>query len=145
MIEVHCDGSCLGNPGPGGVGIVIVKDNTILAELSFGEKYTTNNIMELTAVISAISYIRSEYEYTGIINIFTDSNYVVQGMKSWRHNWKKKGWKTSKGKPPENLEYWKVLDEIGNECTYTHEYGHSGNVYNEIADQLARTAAQEMK
>lgn len=145
MYRVHCDGSCLGNPGPGGVGIVILKDEVLQAELSFGEKYTTNNQMELTAIIAAISYIRTEYNYEGTIEIYTDSKYVVQGMSSWRHNWKKKNWKTSKGKPVENLELWKMLDEIGNECTYTHEYGHSGNVYNEMANDLAQAAAKEMK
>lgn len=144
-MRVHCDGSCLGNPGPGGVGIVIVKDDVVLHQLSFGEKHTTNNIMELTATIAAISYIRTELNYDGTIEIYTDSNYVVQGMNSWRHNWKKKNWKTSKGKPVENLEFWQLLDEIGNECTYTHEYGHSGNVYNEMADVLAKASAREMK
>ena len=144
-MEVHCDGSCLGNPGPGGVGIVIVNNGQVLEQLSFGDKHTTNNIMELTAVIAAVSYIRTELNYSDTINIFTDSNYVVQGMTSWRHGWKKKNWKNSKGKPVENLELWQMLDEIGNECTYTHEYGHSGNVYNEMADDLAKAAAREMK
>lgn len=144
-MQVHCDGSCLGNPGPGGVGIVIVKDDVVLHKLSFGEEHTTNNIMELTATIAAISYIRTELNFDGTIEIYTDSNYVVQGMTSWRHGWKKKGWKNSKGKTVENLELWQLLDEIGNECTYTHEYGHSGNVYNEMADELAKAAAREMK
>lgn len=145
MYRVHCDGSCLGNPGPGGVGIVIVNDDKVLYELSFGEKLTTNNIMELTATIAAISFIRTELKYEGTIEIFTDSKYVVDGMNSWRHGWKKKGWKDSKNKPVKNLELWQLLDEIGNECTYTHEYGHSGNVYNEMADVLAKAAAREMK
>jgi ribonuclease HI len=144
MYIVHTDGSCLGNPGPGGIGIVILKDGNVIDELSFGDPHTTNNKMELTAVISAISYIRSEYNYTGNIEILTDSKYVVDGMNSWRHGWKKKGWRDSKNKPVKNLELWQLLDSIGNECTYTHEYGHSGNVYNEMANDLAQNAAKEM-
>ena len=143
--RVHTDGSCLGNPGPGGVGIVILKDGELIDELSFGEEYTTNNKMELTATIAAIAYIRDVYEYTGIIEVYTDSKYVVDGMTSWRHGWKKRNWKDSKNKPVKNLELWTVLDEIGNDCTYTHEYGHSGNIYNEMANELAQKAAQEMK
>lgn len=145
MYKVHTDGSCLGNPGPGGVGIVILKNNEVISELSFGEVDTTNNKMELTAIIAAISYIREELNYDGIIEMFTDSMYVVKGMNEWRHNWKKKKWKNSKGKPIENLEYWIVLDEIGNDCTYTHEYGHSGNTYNELANTLAQAAAKDAK
>lgn len=140
MYTVHCDGSCLGNPGPGGFGIIILKDDEIVAELSAGETHTTNNIMELTAVISAIAYIRSEYNYDGNISVFTDSKYVVNGMNEWRIGWKKRNWKGVK-----NLELWMLLDSIGNECTYTHEYGHAGNVYNEMADTLAKAAAKEMQ
>lgn len=145
MYRAHCDGSCLGNPGPGGVGIVILKDGEVISELSFGEGMTTNNQMELTATIAAISYIRTEFNYNGIIEIYTDSRYVVDGMNSWRHGWKKKGWRDSKNKPVKNLELWQMLDSIGDECTYTHEYGHSGNVYNEMANELAQNAAKEMK
>lgn len=143
--RIHTDGSCLGNPGPGGVGIVILKDGEVINQLSFGEKHTTNNQMELTAVIAAISFIRQEYNYNGNIEVFTDAKYVVNGMNEWRHGWKKKNWRTSKNKPVENLELWQLLDSIGNECTYTHEYGHVGNMYNEMANDLAQKAAQEMK
>lgn len=88
--RIHTDGSCLGNPGPGGVGIVILKDGEVINQLSFGEKHTTNNQMELTAVIAAISFIRQEYNYRGNINVFTDAKYVVDGMNEWRHGWKRK-------------------------------------------------------
>lgn len=145
MYEVHCDGSCLGNPGPGGVGIVIIKDGEILESTSFGEEYTTNNQMELTAAIAAIAHIRSNYEFTGAIQIYTDSKYVVDGMNKWLKNWKVKGWKDSKGKTPKNIEYWKVLDSIASDCTFIHEYGHQGNQYNEIANDLAQEAAKQIQ
>ena len=140
-MEVHCDGSCLGNPGPGGIGIVIVNDEEVI-KLSSSFTHTTNNCMELTAAISAISYIRSVLNYTGNINLFTDSNYVCAGMKTWMPNWKKNNWKTKGNKPVKNIELWKMLDDVSENCTFTHEYGHSGNHYNEIADKLAKEAAK---
>lgn len=89
MIELYTDGSCLGNPGPGGVGIVVVKNGKVLHELSLSEPTrTTNNIMELTATISGVAYV-SELYPDEKITVYTDSNYVVRGMNEWRTGWKK--------------------------------------------------------
>lgn len=141
MYSVYCDGSCLGNPGPGGVGIVIIKDNKVLHKLSFGEKHTTNNKMELLATISAIHFINETYGLENTIKIFTDSNYVVKGMTEWRHSWKKTNWKGCK----KNQDMWKVLDVVGNKCIYQWVKAHNGDMYNEMANDLAQAAAREMQ
>lgn len=141
MYTIYTDGSCLGNPGPGGVGIVILKDGVVLDQLSYGTEYTTNNKMELEATISGIAYVRENYSNTESIEIFTDSNYVVRGMNEWREGWVKRKWKGVK-----NPDLWSMLVEVDSiaPCTYHWVKAHNGDTYNELANDLAQAAAKEM-
>ena len=141
MYTLYTDGSCLGNPGPGGVGIVVLKDGKELARLSFGEKHTTNNRMELLASMSGIAYVKETYGYDTNITVLTDSQYVVDGMTTWRHGWKKTNWKGCK----KNQDLWRELDVLGNDCKFQWVRGHNKDHYNEIADDLAQAAAREAK
>lgn len=141
MYKVYSDGSCLGNPGPGGVGIVIVKDDKVLQKLSFGEAHTTNNQMELLASISGILYVREHYSKDETINIVSDSNYVISGSNTWIHGWKKKNWSGCK----KNLDIWKLMDSVNDNCTFTWVKGHADDLYNNMADKLARKAAEKQK
>lgn len=111
-IDLYTDGSCLGNPGPGGVGIVVVIDNQIQDKLSFGDIMTTNNKMELQATIAGIQYVKDTYENPEIF-VYTDSNYVVRGINEWIAGWKKRNWNNVK-----NDSLWKILDEISSGCKF---------------------------
>ena len=137
-VEIYTDGSCLGNPGPGGYGIFMLY-NGHEKKMSQGYTLTTNNRMEMLAAIIALESLTRPCE----INLTTDSQYVKQGIESWVANWKKRGWKTSAKKPVKNVDLWKRLDEACNRHTITWKWvkGHSGNKYNEIVDDLARDAA----
>ena len=141
MIQIWTDGSCLGNPGPGGWAF-IATDGDKVVERSGGERDTTNNRMELMAVIRALSAIKNHE-----IEIHTDSQYVKNGMQSWMKNWKKNNWRTADKKPVKNQELWQKLDELAPEFTihWVWVRGHNGNPLNERADTLARTAAEGMK
>lgn len=141
MYIVYTDGSCLGNPGPGGVGIVVLQDGKEIGRFSFGEKHTTNNRMELLAAMSGIAYVKETFGYDSDIKVLTDSKYVVDGMNIWRVNWKKKNWKPCKA----NLDLWKELDVLGDNCQYQWVKGHNKDFYNEIADDLALAAAKGAK
>lgn len=141
MYIVYTDGSCLGNPGPGGVGIVILKDGIELDRFSFGETYTTNNRMELLASLSGIAYVKETFGYDSKIKVISDSKYVVDGMSSWRHGWKKTKWKGCK----KNRDLWEQIDILGDDCEYEWVKGHNKDKYNEIADVLAQSAAREAK
>ena len=105
-VDIYTDGACSGNPGPGGWGVLIELDNKNI-ELSGGDKETTNNRMELMAAIKALEEINKDYE----INLYTDSNYVKDGITSWISNWKKNNWKTANKKDVKNKELWMRLDE----------------------------------
>jgi ribonuclease HI len=143
-IKIYTDGSCAGNPGPGGWAAVIFFDNK-KKELVGGEKNTTNNRMELTAAIKALEYFnKSEISKISskVIKIYTDSIYVKDGISSWIHKWEKNNWKTSNKKNVKNIDLWrnlKALTEI-----YKIEWfwvkGHSENPMNELADKLAKQA-----
>lgn len=137
-VEIYTDGSCLGNPGPGGYGIFMIY-NDHEKKMSQGYTLTTNNRMEMLAAIVALESLNRPCE----INLTTDSQYVKQGIESWVANWKKRGWKTSAKKPVKNVDLWKRLDEACNRHKITWKWvkGHSGNKYNEIVDDLARDAA----
>lgn len=137
-VEIYTDGSCLGNPGPGGYGIFMIY-NGHEKEMSQGYKLTTNNRMEMLAAIVALESLTRECE----VNLTTDSQYVKQGIESWITNWKKRGWLTSAKKPVKNVDLWKRLDKACSEHNVTWKWvkGHSGNKYNEIVDDLARDAA----
>jgi len=141
MFKVYTDGSCLGNPGPGGVGIVILKDDVEVDRFSFGEAYTTNNRMELTASLCGIAYVKETFGYDSKILVLSDSKYVVDGMSEWRHGWKKTNWKGCK----KNRDLWEQIDVLGDDCQYQWVKGHNKDKYNEIADDLAQAAAREAK
>ncbi|MBR4624663.1 MAG: ribonuclease HI [Alphaproteobacteria bacterium] len=142
MLKIWTDGSCLGNPGPGGWGFVATNGKDI-AERCGGEKNTTNNKMELTAVIKALTAARKHSE----VEIHTDSQYVKNGMQSWIKNWKKNNWKTADKKPVKNQELWQQLDELASviKIHWVWVKGHAGEEFNERVDTLARNAAESYK
>ena len=133
-LKIYTDGACSGNPGKGGWGAVILKEEEEI-HLSGFESLTTNNQMELTATIEALKSITK----TSNIHLYTDSQYVKNGINQWIFNWKKNGWITANKKAVANKELWIELDR----CVDSHKVewfwvkGHSGNHYNEIADKLA--------
>jgi len=140
-IEIYTDGACSGNPGIGGWGAVILIPNEKPIHLNGGSENSTNNKMELTAVINALQYFNKKQN----INLFTDSKYVMNGIKLWIVNWKKNGWKTASKKPVKNRELWEMLDSkiIIHNVNWIWVKGHSGNNYNEEADRLARKYIEE--
>lgn len=142
MLKIYTDGSCLGNPGPGGWAFVAT-DGKNTAERSGGEKDTTNNKMELTAVIRALSAAKKHAE----VEIHTDSQYVKNGMQAWIKNWKKNGWKTADKKPVKNQELWQELDELAQQIKIHWHWvrGHAGHEMNERVDELARSSAEMIK
>lgn len=139
QVEIFTDGSCLGNPGPGGYGIVLRYKNNE-KQLAKGYHLTTNNRMEMMAAVIAL---RSLKEPCHVI-LTTDSQYVRQGITQWIHNWKKRNWKTSANKPVKNADLWQQLDQE----TQRHQVdwrwvkGHAGHRENEICDEIARLAAE---
>ena len=137
---IYTDGACKGNPGPGGWGAVLKYGNNVKEIKGFSPE-TTNNIMELTAVIEALKSLTRSCD----IIITTDSNYVKDGITEWIHKWKKKGWKTANKKPVKNKELWQVLEEETNRHEIKWEWvrGHSGHPENERADELANIAAYQ--
>lgn len=140
MYEVYTDGSCLGNPGRGGWA-AISKD----FKLCSAQPNTTNNVMEMTAIVKALEQcIWMEEKY---VRIVTDSNYVKQGISSWIHNWKKNGWKTSSGGDVKNKELWVKLDELRERFTmieWKWVKAHNGTPQNEAVDKLARECAKNL-
>ena len=151
MIHIYTDGSCRGNPGPGGWAYIIYtqtsKGELVLAEDSGASKDTTNNRMELMAVISALKSIKTIKAVLDIITIYTDSQYVQKGIEEWVHKWKKNGWKTSGKKPVKNHELWEELDSLcinfssrNIKITWSWVKGHFGDKYNEHCDKLAKKA-----
>lgn len=141
MIEIFTDGACRGNPGPGGWG-AILRSGSHEKTISGAEKHTTNNRMELTAVISALHLIKKPSK----ISITTDSNYVKDGISKWIHGWKKNGWKTSDKKPVKNSDLWLELDKLvqSHDIQWHWVRGHTGHPENELADELANQAIDKM-
>jgi len=140
MYEVYTDGSCLGNPGRGGWA-AISKD----FKLSGSQPNTTNNIMEMTAIIKALE--QCKWMEKKEVAIITDSNYVKQGITSWIHNWKKNGWKTANGGDVKNKELWVKLDNAREKITmieWKWVKAHNGNPKNEEVDKLARECAKNI-
>lgn len=135
VVEIYTDGACSGNPGPGGWGAVL-RWNGHEKELSGGEAETTNNRMEMMAVIKALEAIKG----TPKIEIYTDSKYVMQGVTEWLEGWKVKGWKTASKKPVKNVDLWQQMDTLvsGHDVTFHWVKGHAGHPENERADALAR-------
>jgi ribonuclease HI len=138
VIEVFTDGACKGNPGPGGWGAWL-RAGRHEKELFGGESQTTNNRMEMTAVIRALEAIKR----TSKVVIYTDSVYVQKGMTEWIHGWKQRGWKTSDKKPVKNDDLWKRLDELvqSHQVQWVWVKGHAGHEGNERADALANRGA----
>jgi ribonuclease HI len=134
VVEIFGDGACRGNPGPGGWG-VIIRFNDNEKELWGGEAATTNNRMELTAVIRGLEALKRPSR----VQVFTDSQYVQKGMTSWIHSWKRKGWKTADRKPVKNEDLWRRLDELRSQHQVEWHWvkGHAGHPENERADELA--------
>ena len=140
LVHIFTDGACKGNPGPGGWGAVL-KYGDHVKELNGYSGETTNNIMELTAVIEALKFLTRPCN----IVLTTDSNYVKNGITEWIHNWKKKGWKTANKKPVKNKEFWLQLDAEVKRHNIEWKWvkGHSGHPENERADDLANEAVEE--
>ncbi len=142
MLKIWTDGSCLGNPGPGGWAF-IATDGKNIAQRSGGEKNTTNNRMELMAVLRALTAAHRHSE----VEIHTDSQYVKNGMQTWIKNWRKNSWRTADRKPVKNQDLWQPLDEIAGKMKihWVWVRGHNGNEMNEKCDELARGAATAIK
>ncbi len=140
-VQIYVDGSCLGNPGVGGWGAVLIY-NGHQAEISGNERDTTNNRMELTAAIEAIRRLKEPC----IIDLYTDSMYVKQGISEWIDRWRRNEWRNRLKQPIKNVDLWRQLDL----CASAHQIhwhwvkGHAGHYFNEIADQLATGAAKKI-
>ena len=134
VVDVYADGACKGNPGPGGWGVLLRaggKDK----EICGGEPQTTNNRMELTAVIEGLLSLAQRSK----VRVYTDSQYVQKGISEWIHNWKRRGWRTAGRKPVKNEDLWRKLDDIAraHEVEWYWVKGHAGHPENERADALA--------
>ena len=138
MIKIYTDGSCLGNPGNGGLAAIIIDDKKKI-QIKGSKKDTTNNQMELLAPIKALKKIPKGSK----VQIFTDSKYVKSGITEWIHNWKKNGWKTASKQPVKNKDLWTELDQMTNEfqIKWSGVKGHSTDVLNNEVDLIAREAA----
>jgi ribonuclease HI len=139
-VELFTDGACSGNPGPGGWG-AILRFKGSEKELSGGEADTTNNRMEMTAVIEGLSALKRPCD----VKVFSDSQYVIKGMTEWLVQWKARGWKTADKKPVKNEDLWKRLDELCAKHQVSWEWvkGHAGHPENERVDALARTETEK--
>ena len=140
-VEIFTDGACRGNPGKGGWG-VLLRFGEAEKELYGGEVFTTNNQMELMAVIMGLEALKKPCR----VVITTDSKYVLSGITEWMPNWKKRNWKTANKKPVLNAELWRRLDALASQYEVSWQWvkGHSGHPENEIADQLANRGIDEL-
>lgn len=143
-LVIYTDGACSGNPGPGGWGVVMYHGHR-QKELKGGDRDTTNNRMEMQAVIEALKAIKPRY--TGKTVLFSDSTYVLKGLQEWLPGWKKRGWKTAAKKPVKNADLWKELDQLASERDIDWRWvkGHAGDSGNERADELARAGIPQKK
>jgi ribonuclease HI len=134
VVEIYADGACKGNPGPGGWG-VLLRCGGREQEIFGGEEQTTNNRMELMAVIEGLRSLARRSK----VRVYTDSQYVQKGISEWIHNWKRRGWLTADRKPVKNVDLWKTLDELasGHAIEWHWVKGHAGHPENERADALA--------
>ncbi len=142
VVEIHTDGACKGNPGAGGWG-ALLRSGGKTRELFGGEAHTTNNRMELTAVIRALEALKRRCR----VRLHTDSKYVQQGISEWIHAWKKRGWKTADKKPVKNEDLWRLLDEVAaqHDMEWLWVKGHAGHEGNEHADMLANRGVDSVK
>lgn len=141
IVEIYTDGACKGNPGPGGWGVLLKHDGK-LREFHGGEAHTTNNRMELLAVIRALEAL----EHGTRALLHTDSQYVHLGISKWIRDWKRRGWRTADKKPVKNVDLWRRLDELAglHEIEWIWVRGHEGNLGNERADELANLGVAEI-
>ena len=142
LIQIYTDGACRGNPGPGGWG-ALLKFGSKEKQLYGAESLTTNNRMELRAVIEALSALKRPCN----VSVTSDSTYVLKGINEWLPNWKKRGWLTSGKKPVKNEDLWKSLDSLKSVHNIEWHWvkGHSGHLENELVDQLANKGIDELQ
>lgn len=141
MVEIYTDGACKGNPGPGGWG-VLMRYASHEKTLKGAEQMTTNNRMELTAAIKGLEALTRQCE----VDLYTDSQYLRQGMTSWLANWKKRGWRTANHEPVKNVDLWQQLDVLTQRFQVHWHWvkGHSGHAENDFVDALANEAIVEL-
>jgi ribonuclease HI len=142
-LKIYTDGGCSGNPGPGGWAYVIIsREDNIIAKDMGSQKETTNNRMELTAVIEALCALKKQESPPREIAVYTDSQYVQKGISEWIQNWKLNSWRTKDKKPVKNQELWSELDSLAGEFRVTWEWvkGHDGNKFNELCDRMTQEA-----
>lgn len=142
QVTIYTDGACSGNPGPGGWGAILLYKETEKT-ICGGMKDTTNNRMELMAAIEALKQLKSPCQ----VILYTDSTYVKNGITHWIEGWKRNGWKNSQKKPVKNADLWQELDQLTNQhhTDWRWVKGHSGDVYNEKADQLANEGMDSIR
>ncbi len=141
-VTIYTDGACSGNPGPGGWGAILMYED-VKKEISGGQKETTNNVMEITAVIEGLKLLKYPCE----VDLYSDSAYVVNAFnQKWIANWKKNGWKNAQKESVKNRELWEELDYLTtvHKVSFIKVKGHSDNEYNNRCDELARKAIKEM-
>ena len=139
MVKIYTDGACSGNPGPGGWAAIVLFGGAEVI-LKGGEKLTTNNRMELTALINALEYARENFpSLNREVEIYSDSKYVIDGTMTWMPNWIKRGWKGSDKKPVKNQDLWEKINELkqGVNLKFVWIKGHNEDKYNEMADEIA--------
>ena len=141
-VTIYTDGACKGNPGPGGWGVVL-KSGDKEKHLYGGETLTTNNRMEMTAVIQALKALKLPCH----ISLYTDSKYVMQGVTEWMGGWKARGWKTAGKDPVKNVDLWQEIDHLlgKHEIDWHWVKGHAGHPGNELADQLANQGVESVR
>ncbi len=142
-VIIYTDGACSGNPGPGGWGAILMYKG-VKKEISGGMKETTNNIMEVTAVIEALKCLKVESD----VQVYSDSAYTVNAFnQGWIYNWMKKGWKTASGEPVKNKELWQELYNLTkkHKVEFIKVKGHSDNEFNNRCDEMAREAIKNLK
>ena len=141
-IKVYTDGACKGNPGPGGWGVYI-QSNEDEKEFYGGNPETTNNQMEMQAALEALKHLKDKDE---VIELYTDSNYLRQGITEWIHKWKKNNWKTAAKKPVANRDLWIEISDLNEKMTVEWNWvkGHAGDPGNERADELANIGAESV-
>jgi len=149
-LKIFTDGGCSGNPGPGGWAYVMVLETfqgiKMIAQNKGAVKNTTNNRMEMTAVIKALRALKRMKEVPRLAAVYTDSQYVQRGITEWIYLWKRNSWKTSDKTPVKNQDLWKELDALAGEFTLVWEWvrGHAGNEYNELCDRMTQEAVASL-